>query len=260
LPTELVPMVDRLNDLLGRLDDAFNRERTFTADIAHELRTPLAGMLSTLEVCWSRPRDSAAYQETIEQCATVLRQMQGLVERLLLMARAEGGQLKAQQANVNLETLALECWMSFESRAREAGLTVAVETEENHAVLADVQLLQSVLKNLLDNAVSYARPGSRVRIVIRGEQDRVIAEVISEGHGLTEDDLAHVFDRFWRKDPARSKSGLHAGLGLGLCRRLLALQNGTLTVSLEGDAFIARLNLASAETRHRELAANAVHS
>ena len=91
LPTELMPMVDRLNGLLGRLGEAFGRERAFTADVAHELRTPLAGILATLEVARSRPRDSAGYETAIDKSLAILLQMQGLVENLLLLAGAGRG-------------------------------------------------------------------------------------------------------------------------------------------------------------------------
>jgi two-component system sensor histidine kinase QseC len=252
LPAELRPMVDRLNNLLLRVGEAFNRERTFTADVAHELRTPLAGMRTMLEVSQSRIREPAAYQASVDQCVAILGQMEGLVERLLLLARAEGGQLEVQHSSVNLETLALECWMSFERRAGEQRLTFSVETQEDHAVIADAQLLQIVLKNLMDNAVSYAEPGTRVRLAVRTEGESIRTQLISEGHALTEDDLRHVFNRFWRKDKSRSRTDRHVGLGLGLSERLTKLQGGELTIRVDGRSFVADILLPAAGAPHDE--------
>src|SRR5262249_6299830 len=105
LPTELVPVVDRLNALLLRVGEAFTPERGVSADVAHELRTPLAGLLATLEVCRSRPRDSEGYETAIDKSLKMLSLMQGLVENLLLLARAEGGQLTLRVMEVDMGEL-----------------------------------------------------------------------------------------------------------------------------------------------------------
>jgi len=248
LPTELRPVAGRLNELLDKLAAAFERERHFTADVAHELRTPLAGLLATLEVCRSRPRDAADYQAAIDKSLVMLYQMQALVERLLFLARAEGGQLTARQEPIDIAALALECWSSRESTAALRKLSLSIEQPEGLQAVADTQLLTVVFNNLLDNALSYAAANSSLRLHISPVEGVLRVALSNTGHVLTPADLPHLFERFWRKDAARAHSGIHAGIGLGLCKRLLELQGGTLLVRLDGDTYFVVFELPAATT------------
>ena len=121
---ELDPVVHRLNEFLERLETAFARERAFTADVAHELRTPLAGLSAALEVCSSRPRDEAAYREVILKCLGATQTMQVMVENLLTLARADAGQLTLRKEPLDLLSFAADCWQPFEQRATQRGLQV----------------------------------------------------------------------------------------------------------------------------------------
>jgi signal transduction histidine kinase len=251
LPTELMPMVDRLNGLLGRLGEAFGRERAFTADVAHELRTPLAGILATLEVARSRPRDSAGYETAIDKSLAILMQMQGLVENLLLLARAESGQLAVKWEPLDLGMQVEECRAAFEETAARRGLRFAVAVADVPGVMADREIVRVVLYNILDNAVSYAAAGSEIGVRVLGAGGAeggpgggAAVEVANVGHALKEEDLPKLFGRFVRKDPARSATGTHAGLGLSICQRLVALQGGKIVLRLEADKFVARMELA----------------
>ncbi len=240
-PPELVPVVDRLNELLGRLDEVFARERGFTADVAHELRTPLAGLLTTLEVARSRRRDAAAYEGAIDKSLAILGQMQGLVENLLLLARADSGQLKVRHDAVDVEALLQECRMSFERAAGERQLQFAISGEGEGR--GDSGFLRVIFNNLLDNAVSYATAGSTIEISIAARGGRMIVEISNEGHALEAGDLPRLFERFARKDVARAATGIHAGLGLSICRRLTELQEARVEIRLAGTRFVARVEL-----------------
>jgi len=246
LPNELRPVVSGLNDLLDKLSAAFERERHFTADVAHELRTPLAGLLATLEVCRSRPRDATDYQAAIDKSLTMLYQMEALVERLLFLARAEGGQIVARQDPVDLAALALECWSRRESTAALRKIALSIEQPESLQALADAQLLEVVFNNLFDNALCYAAPDSPLRLRVSSANASLRLTLSNPGHALSLAELPNIFQRFWRKDPARGQSGIHAGIGLGLCRRLLELQRGTLAVRLEGNTFVVAMDLPAA--------------
>jgi two-component system sensor histidine kinase QseC len=248
LPLELRPVVARLNELLDKLAQAFDRERHFTADVAHELRTPLAGLLTTLEVCRSRPRDAVSYQAAIDKSLIMLHQMQALVERLLFLARAEGGQLLARREPIDLAALALECWSRYESTAALRKISLSIEQPEGLQALADAQLLAVVFSNLLDNALSYAAGATSIRLRIAPENGALRVWLSNTGHTLSAAELPHLFDRFWRKDSARAQQGIHAGIGLGLCKRLLELQAGTLAIGLDADTFTAEFCLPAAAT------------
>jgi two-component system heavy metal sensor histidine kinase CusS len=238
LPSELSPMIDRLNGLLERLDAAFNRERAFTADVAHELRTPIAGLRTTLEVCRSRPRDPAVYAAAIDRSLKMIHSMQTVVENLLLLARAEAGQLALVVVEADLADLIRDAWSTFASRAAESKLGVNLNVPDSCIMPIDSGKLRIVLNNLFDNAVSYTNTGGTVDIGLNVDNCVADFRISNTNHQITPTELPRLFERFWRKDEARSQNGLHAGLGLSLCQRLLALSGVSITTHIEQDRFI----------------------
>ncbi|HEX4794888.1 MAG TPA: ATP-binding protein [Humisphaera sp.] len=253
VPLELAPVVDRLNGLLTRLADAFTRERSFTADVAHELRTPLAGIRATLEVCRTRPRDVAGYEATIDKSLDQLLRLQSLVENLLLLARADAGQVRLNLAAFELRAFIEDCWAPFETTADKQELQIDFQLPDECAVVADRQFLAIVMTNLFDNAVSYCTAGGRIelRVAATGTQSgtQIILELSNSADVLPTAQLAQVFARFWRGDTSRAATGRHAGLGLSLCKRLLELMGSEIAVqSLANGTFAVHLKLTRAAT------------
>ena len=232
-PAELQVVVARLDDLLARLEAAFARERELTAEVAHELRTPLAGLRSTIEVALDRERDGAAYRTALASCLSICDQTQRTVEVLLSLARLDAGTLAATPGPVDVAALAGEVAAGYIARAAERSLELAIDLHPTTA-RADADQLRIVLANLLDNAVSYADPGTAVRVEIEASALRV-----SNQTELA--DASHVFDRFWRADGARTAG--HVGLGLALSRKLVEVGGGTLTAELVGGRFVATVAL-----------------
>lgn len=244
VPNELKPVVERLNSLLGRLQSAFGRERAFTADVAHELRTPLSGLQATLDVCRSRSREPSAYEAAIDKCRGIVRQMQAMVHSLLLLARADAGQLPVSLVAVDLSLLVLESWAAFADRAAARGLRIDCDVPEGRAVNSDAEKLRIVLQNLMDNAVSYADPGSSIRIAARVESpSHVVLEVSNSARAVLQNEIPRLFERFWRGDESRTDTGAHCGLGLSLCQRLTTLIGGTIAASTSEGVFTVRLTL-----------------
>jgi len=232
-PAELAPVVTRLNDLLARLERAFARERAFTADVAHELRTPLAGLRSTLEVSLSKERAAAAYREAMAKSLAIGQQMQRMVENLLELARADAGQLEVASETVDLIALLKDCWTQYADRATERQLEVTWRLPESCLITSDHAKASLVLKNILDNAVTYTDAGGRVTIALRRENGQASLHVANTGSIVAETDAEKVFDRFWRGDTARAPEGNERryGLGLPLCQNLMTLLGGSITVS-----------------------------
>ncbi len=246
IPTELAPVVEKLNGLLGRLGRAFERERGFTADVAHELRTPLAGMRATLEVCRSRSRDEAGYSLAIDKSLAMLGAMQGMVENLLLLARAESGQLSIAARDVDVPALMRESWDGgrFAVRAEERGLCVDWEMPASCVARCDPDNLRIVLNNLFDNAVTYADKGGRLGIVAGTTTERTVEiSIANSGSEIEPANAGRVFERFWRSDAARADTGVHAGLGLSLCERLARVMGGGVGATSEGGIFTVRVTL-----------------
>ncbi|HVX84537.1 MAG TPA: HAMP domain-containing sensor histidine kinase [Phycisphaerae bacterium] len=232
LPDELAPVVERLNELLQRLADALERERAFTADVAHELRTPLAGIRATLEVCRTRTRDPAAYETAIDRTMDIILQMQSLVQNMLMLARAEGGDLSHEAALVDPADLLKTAWRALEDHAHARNIHVRWHIDDRLAVRADEELLRIVLRNLLENAVTYAPAGAAIDIAIQHHGPDARLAITNDAPALSPGDLPHLFERFWRKDSSRAQPALHAGLGLSLCRRLIHLMDGQISAEL----------------------------
>lgn len=246
IPNELTPLVLRLNDLLARIETDFQREKGFTSDVAHELRTPLAGLETALEVCATRRRDVAEYQEVVADCLRTVRWMHVMVDNLLTMARAESGQLAIVRDQFDLRDLMLECWSQYESRAREREMHIGWHMDNACPVATDREKLRLVLNNLFDNAVNYADDSGRIAIYAAIQDNRCEIEVSNTGCQLTSQEVSRVFERFWRGDSSRSDTGVHCGLGLSLCRKLMGLLGGTVQVLVSGGTFTVKIGLPSA--------------
>jgi len=248
VPAELMPVVGRLNDLLARLGAAFERERAFSAAVAHELRTPLAGLRATLEVALSKERDPAAYRAALADCLGICSPMETMVNNLLALARADAGQLQLLSEPVGLDELLRECWRHFAARAEERRLRVEWDVDPAAAIETDRCCLRLILQNLLDNAVTYADPGGLVQVQASLGGNVAVLTVANTGSRLAPEQAGHVFERFWRGEAARSDTGTHCGLGLSLCEKLAQALGGSIAVeSAPGGLFTARLRLRGAE-------------
>ncbi len=251
VPDELQPVVSRLNDLLERLQAAFEREKCFTADAAHELRTPLAGIATALEVCAREKRDLPQYERVVHNCLTVTRQMQGVIDNLLLLARADAGQVRVNRSAVDVTELLRESWSRFDTVAQQRCLDVRLDLDQHLLLDTDREKLGIILNNLLENAVQYADERGKVCVAATNSQDTVKVSVSNTGSRVRPEDSARVFDRFWRGDSARASGGRNCGLGLAVCRKLATALHADISVDCEPSGlFTVRLVLRNVPSLH----------
>ena len=229
-PRELVPVVDRLNDLLGRLDAAFRRERRFSADVAHELRTPLAGIRSTLDVALTRPRAAAEYEDVLRGCLRMTVQWQRMVEHLLALARLDARQIEIRPETVCLADLVRDAWKPLAESAEARRLRVRWSLGPDAAVTTDPSLLSLVVRNVLENVVVHADEGGSVTIETGAGEKEATVRVTNSGSRLSQQQADHVFERFWRGDAARTDAGIHCGLGLPLVKQVATALGGAAAV------------------------------
>ncbi|HET6203248.1 MAG TPA: ATP-binding protein [Planctomycetota bacterium] len=215
VPAELAPICARLNELLTRLEHAFERERRFTADAAHELRTPIAELRALAEVALRFPGDGEATARSLRDALDIARQMERLVAALLGLARCDAGRQLAVLETVDLGGLVREAWRDLDGTARARDLSVVLDVEGAGKVETDRALAGAILSNLLSNAVEHAPPGGRVECRANDENGTVVLSLGNTHDSLRPSDLPHLFEPFWRKDPARGRSS-HAGLGLAV--------------------------------------------
>jgi len=225
VPAELLPVVERLNDLLGRLEAAFAREKSFSANVAHELRTPLAGLRSILEVALTRPRTPAEYRKAMEDCLQICQQTQSVAETLLALARIESGQVEISRKSVYLTDMLRDRWRLFAQRASERNLRVEWRIKDM-IVQTDEEKLRLVIDEILQNAVTYTNEGGAILLQVGCEDNHAFIRVKNTGSRIAPEDADRVFDRFWRGDMARADTGIHCGLGLSLCREVMNILGG----------------------------------
>jgi signal transduction histidine kinase len=231
VPRELQPVVERLNEMLARLQAAFERERAFTADVAHELRTPLAGLETALEVCGSRPRQPPEYQQVIGRSLTVTRQMHAMVDSLLTLSRADAGTLAVTRESFCLQALFDDMWAPFADLAVARSLKVTRSVEVGRPVRSDRQKLAQIIQNLFENAVEYCDDGGSIILAATASDSLLRLNVSNTGSKLSQEHADQATARFWRGDPARSHNRRHCGLGLAIVRELVVTMKGQIHVA-----------------------------
>lgn len=240
MDSELQSLGMTLNSMLGRIENAFDKQCQFTADASHDLRTPLAVLLSHCELALSRPRSPEEYQTTIVTCQTAAVRMKSLVDGLLLLARSDAGELDLQPTQIDLKDLSTEAIELFRPYASEHQVELNT-TGGAASCLADRQAISQVISNLLDNAILYSHEGGMVTISTSCSADSACIAVQDTGPGIPADALPRIFDRFYRVDEARvrqkTKQGQSgSGLGLSICKSIVEAHGGKLTVSSEPNA------------------------
>ena len=231
-PAELRVVVARLNELLARLGLAVARERELTAELAHELRTPLAGIRATIEVVLDRDRSAERYRGALADVLAIARDTERIVEAMLSLARLDAGVARATPGPVDLDEVVGTLVAGIAERCAARKVTVTSRLAQV-TIATDGDMLRLVVHNLLDNAVSYVDDGGAIEVALTDEW----LTISNSGCALPAGDAARVFDRFWRGDAARV-TGTHAGLGLALCKKLVAVMGGTIEVAITGGRFV----------------------
>jgi signal transduction histidine kinase len=227
LPAELVPVAERLNEWIGRLEASFDRERRFSSHAAHELRTPLAELKSMAELGATWPEEATT--ERFAEMVTVTDELEALLEKLSLLARADAGRQPVQRGPIDLVATVSTAISRIEPKAEQRHLRLDSRVSEG-PFTSDPVLWGTILQNLLGNAVAHAPEGSEV--VIEAAPGRLA--VSNPAPGLNEEDLDRLFERFWRKDDSRSGYG-HSGLGLSIVKACVALLGGECRATLSPD-------------------------
>ena len=226
-PAEVARLAATFDAMLDRLDGAFATQRRFVADASHDLRTPLATLHGRSEVLLLTPDLDAQTRAGLVLIREEAARMGRLVANLLVLARSDEGQA-IDRRPVELDALLLE--VVHQARGRARGVAVTLGHEDQARVLGQVDLLKQAVLNLVDNALTYTPPGGQVEVSLIVADGQVSVTVRDTGPGIAPDDLAHIFERFYRADRARSRHGGGAGLGLSIVRWIAEAHGGYVTV------------------------------
>ncbi|MEZ6142982.1 MAG: HAMP domain-containing sensor histidine kinase [Zavarzinella sp.] len=231
LPSEIRPVTQRLALALSELQMAFEREKRAAADISHELRTPIAALTTTLEVALRKERTTEQYQGTLAECLDISRQMNSLVERLLMLAWLDAGADLLRAKEFDLTALAKDCATIGRPLSSVRNIDFQLDCPQELLITTDRDKLREVLMNLVHNAIEYTHPGGMVRLkVVPPENDRLQILVEDTGIGMTQEVQSKIFERFFRADASRHETGVHAGLGLAVVKEYVEFMGGTVTV------------------------------
>ncbi|UST56261.1 heavy metal sensor histidine kinase (plasmid) [Comamonadaceae bacterium OTU4NAUVB1] len=230
---ELVPWINQFNAVLGRAEQAYQQLEAFNADVAHELRTPLANMIAEVEVELARPRTPEALQDALISNLEETRRLSAIVTDMLFLSKADRGATARRSEPVSLAAQALAVVEFHEAELEQTALQVQVHGDA--MVRIDVSLVRRALSNLLSNAVRYATPATTIEIRIEAVADSVWLRVINPGLEIPVDALPHLFKRFFRAERSRSRSSAHHGLGLAIVAAIARMHGGaTLARSANG--------------------------
>ncbi|MFJ4143720.1 heavy metal sensor histidine kinase [Pseudomonas sp. NPDC089734] len=226
MPRELAELTRTFNAMLARLDDGFQRLSAFSADIAHELRTPLSNLLTHTQVTLTRPRSLEDYREALAGNLEELQGMAQMVNDMLFLAKAEHGLLIPARERLKLED-EVDAVLEFFAPLAEDN-RIELSRQGQATMNGDRTLLRRVLSNLLDNALRFTHPDGYVRIDLQASASGISLSVENKGAGIAPEALPRLFDRFYRADPARQESSEHAGLGLAITRSIIQAHGGSI--------------------------------
>jgi two-component system heavy metal sensor histidine kinase CusS len=225
LPRELSDLGSSFNAALDRLDAAYRQLATFSDDVAHELRTPLANLIGQTQVALARERNADALREVLQSNLEELERLRAIVADMLFLARAEQG---VRARDLVASSLAQEVGKTVEFLdllLDEAGMSVQVEGDAVAPI--ETSLFRRALTNLLQNAIQHSRPGSRVVVRIGGDERSAAVSFSNPSAPIAPEQLPRLFDRFYRVDSSRRNSGENHGLGLSIIKAVAVMHNGT---------------------------------
>ncbi len=247
LTLELRPIHDRLQETLDQLKNAFDREKQAVADISHELRTPVASLLATIDVAIRKPRSTTEYVQSLTECRAITKQLGLLVEKIISLAYIDAGYNQTEFQDVDLRSILNSCSTIIRPLAQSHGFQFHyLESEQDLVLHTDPKKIQEVILNLLHNAIEYNRENGSITLAAEQLNKEIEISVYDTGIGIADEHKDKIFQRFYRVDASRTATGVHAGLGLSIVKEYVTQIGGNITLESkpgEGSTFKIRLPL-----------------
>lgn len=249
LDDELGRLARTVNAMLGRLERAFHRQRQFTADASHELRSPLAVIEAEATLALRRQRPAEEYRDALSTISEEAITMNRLIDQLLMLARGDAGAEAIDYQQIDLSELIVETIGVMQPLAEEKRLKLSVKSSPVQGnlgmrVTGDETQLKRVLTNLIENAIRHTEPDGEITVLVERHDSLIEWQISDTGCGISEEHLPHVFERFYRADKARSRQEGGSGLGLAICRLIVEAHHGVISVESglgEGTTFLIQL-------------------
>lgn len=250
---EIARLIETFNEMISRLDQSFRQIKQFTSDASHELRTPLTILKGEVEVTLRKERTSPEYQQTLKSNLEEINRMSQIVDDLLLLSRADSGELRLNKEDLNLTEILNEVvsQMSILAHSRKLHIETSNHHEDIH-IFGDALRIRELFLNLISNGIKYTEEGGSIRITLLKDtphdvENPFVKIIVSDtGIGIAKEDQKKIFDRFFRVDKARSREQGGSGLGLSICKWIVEAHQGEIEVESEigkGSSFVVKLPL-----------------
>ena len=238
---ELFLLVTTINRLLERIENAMEREKQFTSDAAHELKTPLQVVKGNMEILIRKPRNSEEYKSKIKGCLNEIDRMAHLVDQLLLLARFESQKEALDNRDISLDELTEQVIQKQLWQIKDKNINLKLDIRELVKVHSDPYLLHIIFENILSNAVKYTPENGTITITIGKDDNRPFISFRDTGIGIEPKELGKIFDRFYRSEPLKHYTIKGTGLGLSIVKRLGEILNIDFEIkSTPGDGFMIK--------------------
>ncbi|HFV9293942.1 TPA: Cu(+)/Ag(+) sensor histidine kinase [Serratia fonticola] len=240
VPIELEQLVISFNHMIERIEDVFTRQANFSADIAHEIRTPITNLVTQTEIVLSQRRPDKELEDVLYSNLEEYNRMAKMVSDMLFLAQADNNQLIPERSRVDLRTETMKVFEFFEAWAEEQ--EVSLKFEGSSALIGgDLLMLRRVINNLLSNAIRYTPRGMAVTVRVNERDEWVDLIVENPGEPIPQEHLPRLFDRFYRVDPSRQRKSEGSGIGLAIVKSIVTVHQGRISVA--SDAVSTRFTL-----------------
>lgn len=219
-----------INEMLSRLENSFNQTRQFTTNASHELRTPIAIMKAGIEVALAKERDTSNYQQVLANTLEDLGRLSKIIENLFILAKADAGRYEIYKERMNLCPVFTDIAEQLKLIAEPKNISVFVEKRENAFIEGDELLIRMMLLNLADNAVKYTSLNGRIWLSLVKDNGCAKIIIADNGIGISQEDIPHIFDRFYRTSNACTANQNGGGLGLSICQWIVKSHQGIITI------------------------------
>jgi two-component system heavy metal sensor histidine kinase CusS len=236
IPPELLELVESFNTMITSMDSVFQKLSHFSADIAHELRTPITNLSTQTQVALNQARSTAEYQEILYSNLEEYNRLSTIVRDMLWLAKTDNNILMLEKTELDIKKEVENLFDYFEAWAEEQSISLKLEGGSLY-IHADKSLMQRALSNLLTNAIRHATPNTDVTIILESIESEASITITNIGSTIPDEHIDHIFDRFYRVDPSRQRHFLNEGIGLGLSivKSIIQAHRGTINAtSIEG--------------------------
>lgn len=230
---EIARLTTTLNAMIARLDISFTQVRQFTSDVSHELRTPLAILMGELELALRNEMSQEDYHVLVVSALEEVMRLSKMVSSLLEISRAETGQVRLQKSLFDISKMTANICDDMQILAEDKYITLETEIQPYVTIIADESRLHQMLINVIDNAIKYTPRNGKVRVALSTRASQTRIEISDDGVGISEEDQAFIFNRFFRVDQSRSNDVVGSGLGLSIVRWIVEAHQGSIGVKSE---------------------------